>query len=155
MYRSPLLAMRSKAGVGMTPPNVLGAPKPQSSVMMSRTLGAPLGGTTRGGHHGLDSVAFSLITPPNFGSGGGSCFPLMVVVALGEPGSPVTTGAGYCVAGVALVAAGTRRPRRSNWAATVDAKLNNKAIASAAANGLRRERNHPNTCKDFMGSSGG
>ena len=27
-----------------------------------------------------------MITPPNFGSGGGSCFPLIVVVALGEPG---------------------------------------------------------------------
>jgi hypothetical protein len=37
----------------------------------------------------LDSEAFSLITPPNFGSGGGSCFPEMVVVALGEPGIPV------------------------------------------------------------------
>jgi hypothetical protein len=57
--------------------------------MMSRTLGAFFGGTTRGGHQGVDSVAFSLITPPNFGSGGGSCFPEMVVVALGEPGVPV------------------------------------------------------------------
>ena len=37
--------------------------------MMSSTLGAPFGGTTRGGHHGVDSEAFSLITPPNFGSG--------------------------------------------------------------------------------------
>src|SRR5213596_1709297 len=82
--------MRSNAGVGTTPPKVLGAPNPQSSVMMSRMLGAPLGGTTRGGHHDFDSVAFSLITPPNFGSGGGSCLPSMVVVALGEPSSPVT-----------------------------------------------------------------
>jgi hypothetical protein len=90
VYRSPFFAMRSRAGVGMTPPNVLGAPNPQSSVMMSNTLGAPFGGTIRGGHHGFDSVAFSLITPPNFGSGGGSCFPSMVVVAPGEPSSPVT-----------------------------------------------------------------
>jgi hypothetical protein len=30
-----------------------------------------------------------LITPPNVGSGGGSCLPVMVVVALGEPGVPV------------------------------------------------------------------
>ena len=30
-----------------------------------------------------------MITPPNFGSGGGSCLPSMVVVALGEPGVPV------------------------------------------------------------------
>src|SRR4030095_12097158 len=56
--------------------------------MMSRMLGAPLGGTTVGGHHDLESVAASLITPPNFGSGGGSCFPSMVVVAPGEPGVP-------------------------------------------------------------------
>ena len=73
----------------MTPPKVLGAPKPWSSVMMSSTLGAPFGGTTRGAHHAFDSEAFSLITPPNFGSGGGSCLPLMVVVALGDPGTPV------------------------------------------------------------------
>ena len=73
----------------MTPPKVLGAPKPWSSVMMSSTLGAPFGGTTRGAHQGVDSEAFSLITPPNFGSGGGSCLPSIVVVALGR-----TWGAG-------------------------------------------------------------
>ena len=39
--------------------------------------------------HDLESVAVSLMTPPNFGSGGGSCFPSMVVVAPGEPGVPV------------------------------------------------------------------
>src|SRR5438093_13519669 len=81
--------MRSIVGVGMTPPNVLGTPKPESSVMMSRMLGACLGGTTRGAHHGFDWRASFLITPPNFGSGGGSCFPLIVVVAPGEPGVPV------------------------------------------------------------------
>src|SRR5271165_145057 len=58
--------------------------------MMSRTLGAPLGGTTRGGHQGVESLASSLITPPNLGGGGGICFPSMVVVALGEPNVPVT-----------------------------------------------------------------
>src|SRR5277367_3806273 len=81
--------MRSMAGVGTTPPKVPGAPKPTSSVMMSSTLGAPFGGTTRGGHHAFDCEALSSITPPNFGSGGGSCFPLRVVVAVGEPGVPV------------------------------------------------------------------
>jgi hypothetical protein len=75
----------------MTPPKVLGAPKPWSSVMMSNTLGAPLGGTTRGAHQAVDSDAFSLITPPNFGSGGGSCFPSIVVVAPGEPGTALTS----------------------------------------------------------------
>ena len=56
---------------------------------MRRMLGAPLGGTTRGGQYGVESRALSLITPPNFPGGGGSCSPLMVVVALGEPGVPV------------------------------------------------------------------
>ena len=41
--------MRSSAGVGITPPKVLATPKPESSVMISRTFGAPLGGTTRAG----------------------------------------------------------------------------------------------------------
>src|SRR3984893_1036624 len=57
--------------------------------MMRRMLGAPLGGTTRGGHHGVESLALSLITPPNDIGGGGSCFPSSVTVALGEPGTPV------------------------------------------------------------------
>src|SRR5512134_209179 len=82
--------MRSMAGVGMTPPKVLGTPKPASSVMISSTLGAPFGGTTRGGHQYRDCSASSLITPPNFGSGGGSCLPLMVDLALGDPSVPVT-----------------------------------------------------------------
>ncbi len=57
--------------------------------MIRSTLGAPFGGTTEGGQYGLESAAVSLITPPNFGSGGGSCLPSMVMVALGEPGVPV------------------------------------------------------------------
>src|SRR5882672_8116618 len=57
--------------------------------MISSTLGAPFGGTMVGGHHGLESLEFSLITPPNLGSGAGICFPSIVVVALGEPGVPV------------------------------------------------------------------
>jgi hypothetical protein len=83
----------------MTPPKVLGAPKPWSSVMMSNTLGAPFGGTMRGAHQAFDSEAFSLITPPNFGSGGGSCFPSMVVVESGEPGTPVVC---WAVAGTTV-----------------------------------------------------
>src|SRR5258706_14916790 len=58
--------------------------------MISSTFGAPFGGTMRGAHHGLDSDAFSLIRPPNFALGGGSCAGLTVVVALGAPNSPVT-----------------------------------------------------------------
>src|SRR5450755_3183957 len=59
--------------------------------MIRRTLGAPLGGTTRGGHQGVESLAVSFITPPNLGGGGGICFPLMVVVASAWPNVPVTT----------------------------------------------------------------
>src|SRR5438046_2160189 len=57
--------------------------------MMRRTLGAPLGGTTRGGQYGFESSALSLITPANGMGGGGICFPSIVTVALGEPGTPV------------------------------------------------------------------
>jgi len=53
-------------------------------------LGAFLGGTTRGAHHWVELIALSLITPPNSGWGAGSCLPLMVVVALGEPILPAT-----------------------------------------------------------------
>ena len=60
-----------------------------SSVIIKSTLGAPFGGTTRGAHHGLDRSAPSLISPPNLETGGGICSPPRVVVALGEPGTPV------------------------------------------------------------------
>ena len=43
----------------------------------------------RGAHQYFDCKASSLITPPNGGSGAGSCLPLIVVVAPGEPGVPV------------------------------------------------------------------
>src|ERR1035438_3440278 len=85
-----MAATRSSVAVGITPPKVLGAPKPTSSVMMSRILGAPLGGTTRAGHAGLDCKALRLISPLNFCGGAGRYLPSMVVVASGEPGTPVT-----------------------------------------------------------------
>src|SRR5215472_3584628 len=73
--------MRSRFGVGITPPNVLETPKPVSSVMISRTFGAPLGGTTRAGQYGVDCAALRSILPRNCGGGGGSCCPGTVVVA--------------------------------------------------------------------------
>src|SRR6516164_5102573 len=57
--------------------------------MIRRTLGAPFGGTTRAGQYGFDWSACKLISPPNFGGGGGRYLPSIVVVALGEPGVPV------------------------------------------------------------------
>jgi hypothetical protein len=53
-----------------------------------------------------------LITPPNFGAGGGSCLPLMVVVALGEPSLPVTSTAraGAAASGSSIHAAANPTP---------------------------------------------
>src|SRR6266581_1443050 len=112
LYRSPAFAIRSIGGVGMTPPNVLGTPKPESSVIMRRIFGACLGGTTRGAHHGFEWRASSLITPPNFGSGAGSCFPLMVVVAPGEPGVPVVCICALAEGATAMTAAASITRKR-------------------------------------------
>src|SRR4029077_4892520 len=79
---------------------------------MRRMLGAPLGGTTVGGHHGLESTALSLITPPNLGSGGGSCFPSIVVVALGEPGMPGVLVLSRAEGATAITAAATIPQRK-------------------------------------------
>src|SRR4029077_15948424 len=57
--------------------------------MIRRTLGAPLGGTTWAGQYGFDWLAPRLISPPNFGGGGGRYFPSKVVVAPGETVVPV------------------------------------------------------------------
>src|SRR5580704_1567576 len=80
--------------------------------MMRRMLGAPLGGTTRGGQYGLESLALSLITPPNGSAGGGSCFPSIVVVALGEPGVPVVWICAPTEGAAAMTAAASIPPRR-------------------------------------------
>src|ERR1022692_1441982 len=89
----------------MTPPKVLGTPKPESSVMMSRTFGAPLGGTTRGAHQGVDWAALRSILPSNLSGGGGSCLPLMGVVAHGEP-----TGQFACWAAVGMIPIASKAP---------------------------------------------
>src|SRR5512138_880227 len=94
--------MRSIVGVGITPPKVLGTPKPASSVMIKSTFGAPFGGTTRGAHHAFDCNASSLITPPNFGSGGGSCCPVMGAVAAGDPGGGDACGCWACAPAAAV-----------------------------------------------------
>src|SRR5260370_9889494 len=80
--------------------------------MMRRMLGAPLGGTTRGGQYGVESRALSLITPPNFPGGAGRTVPLMVVVALGEPGVPVISWAGVGKATNIAAAAVSRKNRQ-------------------------------------------
>src|SRR5208282_5425149 len=94
----------------MTPPKVLGAPNPTSSVMISNTFGAPLGGTTRGSQHGFESSAFLLITPPNGFASGGNCLPSSVCAAAGEQDS----GAGCW----ARVPAAAKVPRDTAISAT-------------------------------------
>jgi hypothetical protein len=81
-----------------------------------------------------------LITPANFGSGAGSCLPLIVVVALGEPGSPLTSGAADADAGAGLLVAGPRRGRRSNWAELLDPRDKRTTAARTAKSGLRWHR---------------
>src|SRR6266576_2153087 len=80
--------------------------------MMRRMLGVPLGGTTRGGQYGLESTALSLITPPNGIGGGGSCFPSIVVVALGEPGVPVVCICARAEGATAVTAEASITPKR-------------------------------------------
>ena len=95
----------------MTPPKVPDTPYPWSSVMISSTLGAPFGGTMRGGQYDFESFASSLITPPNFIGGGGICFPSIVVVALGEPGVPVVCICARAEGATAMMTAASIPPR--------------------------------------------
>src|SRR5215468_9902001 len=81
--------------------------------MMSRTLGAPFGGTTVGGQYGLESLASKLITPPKGGCGDGRYLPSIVVVALGEPGVPVV-----CCARAVTAVSGNSTSAASNLRGT-------------------------------------
>ena len=51
LYRSPSCASESSVGIAIGPPNVLGTPKPMSSIRMTTTFGAPAGAliSKRGG----------------------------------------------------------------------------------------------------------
>src|SRR5215472_13737067 len=113
--------MRSRFGVGITPPNVLELAKPASSVMISSTLGAPFGGSTRGGQYGFDCAALRSILPPNLNGGCGSCLPSMVVVALAEPGTPVICCAveGVAPSNSTAVAASSRASGNTEASTTV------------------------------------
>src|SRR5262245_53408832 len=77
LYRRPAFASLSYVGVGIGPPKVLDAPKPTSSVRMSRTFGAPFGASMPLGKSGVDSLAVRPILPWKGGCGRGrtSCAP--------------------------------------------------------------------------------
>src|SRR5262249_211297 len=75
---------------------------------------------TRGGQYGFDCATFRLITPSNFSGGGGSCSPLIVVVAIGEPGVPVVCSAVPLAAGgCCATARGDTRPARKSFAQAI------------------------------------
>src|SRR5580704_10935409 len=95
--------------------------------MMRSTLGAPLGGTTRGGHHGLESRALRLMVPPNGSGGFGRYLPSIVVVALGDPGAPVVGWAG------ALPSCGAASARPFNRKCPVAAQYPSSPPAARAA----------------------
>src|SRR5262245_56965313 len=80
--------MRSRAGVGMTPPKVEGAPKPTSSVRISRMFGAPSGGVICGGQADVLSMAFGMIVPLNGRVGSGRTRLSGNSTAVGAPGAP-------------------------------------------------------------------
>ena len=103
-------------------------------------VGRPFGRHDRGAHQAFDCKALSLMTPPNFGSGGGSCLPLIVVVAPGDPNSPVTCGAEASDGGAALPVGGARRGRRNTWAELAGRTLTSVINARTAMSGLRQNR---------------
>src|SRR5262245_57955676 len=105
-----MFANRSNAGVGITPPKVLGAAKPTSSVIIRSTLGAPFGGTIRAGQACWDWAALGLISPSNFCGGLGRFVPSMVVVASRELGPPVR-----CCAVAEPAAAAVATAPMPNW----------------------------------------
>src|SRR5215510_1636687 len=76
-------------------------------------FGAPFGGTTRAGHQGVDCAALRSILPSNFCGGGGSWLPGIVVVALGEPATPVV-----CWASAVAPSASSREAATSPHAAS-------------------------------------
>src|SRR5208283_4835331 len=111
--------------------------------MMSSTFGAPAGGTTRGGHQGVDCAAFSLITPPNAGGVGGRTRPSREIVAFGLPAVPWITPSDAAVgaegaAGPAPAAAALALPDRNEPPSAV-------AIAAFAVD--------RNNCRRFMVTS--
>src|SRR5262249_814894 len=71
VYRKPLAAIRSRVGVGITPPNVLVTPKPVSSVLIKKMFGPSWGGTTGGGQQGVGCAGLRSILPSNLWGGGG------------------------------------------------------------------------------------
>jgi hypothetical protein len=67
-----------------------------------------------------------LITPPNSGTGAGSCLPLMVVVALGEPSVPEISGeaSAFIIEPVCCDAKAVKIPAKTNTKIKILNRLN-------------------------------
>src|SRR5215469_13229433 len=76
--------MRWKLGVWIGPPKVLLAPKPTSSVRISRTLGAPAGASTPLGKSGTEPFRVRSIFPLKGGSGVGNTLGVSDAAARGR-----------------------------------------------------------------------
>ena len=69
LYLRPFAASASSVGVGTGPPNVPEAPKPTSSVRITRMFGAPSGAFTGWGKSGFELAVVRPMIPLNAGSG--------------------------------------------------------------------------------------
>src|SRR5215510_5621010 len=85
VYFRPLAASFTNAGVWHGPPNALDAPNPTSSIKITSTLGAPVGGRsgTIGGIRVSGSLALYVVTPTYGRSGIGRISRCRASAALG------------------------------------------------------------------------
>lgn len=98
--------------------------------MMSRTLGASSGGTTRGGHHCFESSAIRPISPPKASGGGGSRLPSIVVVAFGAPEA--------ALASCAAAGSGPASSATAAAAMQIESLISNSSFASLSPSGAQR-----------------
>src|SRR5262245_21881054 len=145
VYFRPLAASFSKAGVWHGPPNALEAPNPTSSIRITSTLGAPVGGRsgTIGGIRVSGSLALYVVTPTYGRSGIGRISRGRASFGLG------TFGGCLDLAGIAILLGPS-----SGWflelpiaSVGVDQRvIPSSAIRVRSVLGLRPSRSPPSIC---------
>ena len=78
-----------------------------------------------------------MITPPNFGAGAGIWFPWIVVVALGEPSTPVTCWAITGMATMRVMTLGVSASRSNQLFTPQDFDIDERVSEGGAAVELR------------------
>src|SRR5215471_1048001 len=101
----PCLARASRLGVGTCPPKVPHWPKPESSMRMMRTLGAPAGALMIGILEGVDSLYVSPMVPAKGASGAGRTTAALVLAGRGSGGAG-GEGGGVAVGAAAFEVSG-------------------------------------------------